>query len=100
MRNCPECKTQMLELKAKTPENVEYSYYKCDKCGEEIVNMNQLHQVAEKYRNLKKYNVKLTYWGKSLGMRLPKEIVKQYKLTDQKEIALIPEKKGIRIIPS
>jgi len=30
-------------------EGVGYKYYKCQSCGEEIVDMKQLHQVAEKY---------------------------------------------------
>ena len=38
----------MIEKSAKTPEGIEYNYYKCEKCGEEIVDMKQLHKVAEK----------------------------------------------------
>jgi uncharacterized protein with PIN domain len=50
MKKCSECKGKMKELKAKTPEGVEYKYYKCSKCGSEIVDMKQLHEVAEKYK--------------------------------------------------
>ncbi len=39
----------MEELTAKTPEGISYTYYKCKKCGDEIVDMKQLHNVAEKY---------------------------------------------------
>ncbi|MBI2139166.1 AbrB/MazE/SpoVT family DNA-binding domain-containing protein [Candidatus Woesearchaeota archaeon] len=98
MRKCAECRGVMQELKAKTPEDVWYSYYKCGKCGEEIVDMKQLHHVAEKYRTLKKYNVKLSKWGLSLGLRIPKELVKRYGLKDEEEVAIIPEEKGIRIV--
>jgi len=90
----------MQELKAKTPEGVEYSYYKCKKCGEEIVDMKQLHEIAEKYRILKRYQVKLSKWGLSLGLRIPKELVEKYRLKEEGKVAIIPEKKGIRIIPS
>ena len=100
MRKCTKCEGTMQEFKAKTPEGVEYSYYKCRKCGEEIVDMRQLHEVAEQYRSLKKYQVKLSKWGLSLGIRIPKELVEKYKLQYNKEVAIIPEKKGIRIIPS
>ncbi len=89
----------MKELKAETPEGFEYDYFKCSKCGEEIVDMHQLHSVAEKYRHMKKFNVKVSKWGVSLGVRIPKELAKKYGLRDDSEVTIIPEEKGIRIIP-
>ena len=100
MKKCNECKSAMQEMKAKTPEGIEYNYYKCLKCGEEIVDMKQLHEVADKYRALKKYPVKLSKWGLSLGLRIPKDLVKKYNLRDDKEVSVVPEKNGIRIVTS
>ena len=100
MKRCSECAGEMQELKAKTPEEVGYSYYRCKKCGEEIVDMKQLHEVAEQYATLKKYQVKLSKWGLSLGLRIPKELVERYRLKNEEEVSVIPEKKGIRIVPS
>ena len=100
MKKCTECSGLMHDLKTKTPEGIEYSYYKCEKCGEEIVDMKQLHEVAEKYRVLKRYQVKLSKWGLSLGLRIPKELVKKYNLKDEEVVAIIPEKKGLKIIPT
>jgi len=100
MKRCSECNGEMQELKAKTPEEVEYSYHRCRKCGEEIVDMKQLHEVAEQYVTLKRYQVKLSKWGLSLGLRIPKELVERYRLKNEEEVTIIPEKKGIRIIPS
>ena len=100
MRKCTECSGSMQQLKAKTHEGVEYSYFKCLKDGEEIVDMKQLHEVAERYRTLKKYNVKLSKWGLSLGLRIPKELVEKYKLKNEKEVSIVPEKTGLRIITS
>lgn len=100
MKKCAECRSIMQEFKAKTPENIEYNYYKCKKCGEEIVDMKQLHDVAEQYRVLKRYHVKLSKWGLSLGLRIPKELTKKYKLKDEEEISLVPEKDGIKIVTS
>jgi len=48
MKKCSECKGEMKEFKAKTPKGIEYKYYKCSKCGSEIVDMKQLREVAEK----------------------------------------------------
>ena|SRR3989338_72813 len=100
MKVCSECKNKMVELTDKTPEGVEYRYYKCKECGEEIVDMKQLHNVAEKYRVMKKYNAKINKWGMSLGIRIPKELVSRYKFTDEEEVSIIPEERGILVVPS
>ena len=98
MRKCFKCNGKMKELIDKTPEGVRYQYYKCDKCGDEILNKDQLHIVAEKYREMKNFHAKLTKWGLSLGLRIPKELVKKYHLTANQEVTIFPEKKGIKII--
>lgn len=90
----------MIELSSKTPEGVNYRYFRCEKCGEEIVNMEQLHDVAEKYRELKKYNAKLSKWGQSIGLRIPKELVYKYNFKDDEEVTIIPEETGIKVIPA
>lgn len=100
MKKCSECGGKFKERKAVTSEGVKYSYYRCEECREEIVNMQQLHKVAEQYRTLKRYQVKLSKWGLSLGIRIPRELVKQYKLKEEDEVVVIPDKKGIKIIPA
>ncbi len=99
MKKCSVCGKGMKELTGKTPEGMEYKYFKCS-CGEEIVDMSQLHAIADKYRTLKKYNAKLSKWGMSLGIRIPRELVKKYKLKESESVSIIPEKEGLRIIPS
>ena len=100
MKTCSECKGKMVEKSDKTPEGVEYKFFKCSKCGEEILDMKQLHNVAKRYRTMKKYHAKLSKWGLSLGVRIPKELVSKYSLSDEEEVSIIPEKKGILIIPA
>ena len=90
----------MRQLTAKTPDGVEYNYFRCVSCGEEILNMNQLHSVAEKYRKMKRFHAKISKWGMSLGLRIPKELVKKYNFKDEEEVTMIPEKEGIKIIPA
>jgi hypothetical protein len=90
----------MKELKAKTPEGVEYHYFKCSKCGEEIVDMKQLHNVAQKYREMKRFHAKISKWGMSLGLRIPKELVKKYRMNDKEEVTMVARKEGIMIIPA
>ncbi|MBN2067327.1 MAG: AbrB/MazE/SpoVT family DNA-binding domain-containing protein [Candidatus Diapherotrites archaeon] len=88
----------MAEKKGTTPEGFEYVYFKCKKCGEEIVDMKQLHSVAKKYREMKKYTAKISKWGESLAMRIPKDLVEQYDLKQNEDVTLLPEKKGIKIV--
>ncbi len=99
MKTWSECKGRMVERDAKTPEGVNYNYFKCVRCGEEIVDMKQLHNVAEKYRVMKKYHVKLSKWGLSIGIRIPKELVRRYNLKEDREVAVIAEDKSIKLIP-
>lgn len=100
MKKCCECGKQMEEKEGDTPEGISYKYYKCTKCGEEIVDMKQLHDVAERYRAIKLYHAKVTQWGQSLGFRIPKALVLKYHFKANDEIALIPEKNSIKLIPS
>lgn len=57
-------------------------------------------QEAQKYRLLKKYSAKLSRWGLSLGVRIPKEMVEHYKLKQNKEVILVPEEEVIKLIPA
>ena len=99
MEKCSDCQGKMRVKQGVTPDGVPYQYYKCLKCGEEILHRQQLHKVAEQYRELKRYYAKLSKWGVSLGVRIPKALVEQYHLHPDGELAIIPEKDGFRLIP-
>ena len=99
MKKCSECNGVMEELNSKTPDGISYTYFRCSNCGEEILNMAQLHKVAEGYRAIKRFNARLSRWGLSLGLRIPKELVKKYRLRSDKNVTIIPEKGSIKIIP-
>ena len=90
----------MKRLQTSTPEGIAYTYFRCSQCGDETLNLDQLHNVASKYRSLKTYHLKLSKWGLSLGVRIPKELAKKYHLEDEKEIILVPEEQGIKLIPA
>ena len=99
MKRCMICQGPLKEEHAKMPDGVPYTFYRCRKCGNEVLDMEQLHAVAEKYRILKKYHIKLSRWGVSLGLRIPKEVAKQYGFGEGQEVLLIPEKEGVKLIP-
>lgn len=96
MRKCSECGSRMIKGLSSI-EGAEYEFYKCTKCGDEVIDMGQLHDLSGKWREVKRYKAKLTPWGKSLGIRIPRELVKKYALKG--EVTLIPDDKGITISP-
>jgi len=98
MKKCSACGKKMQEKEAVTPEGISYKYFTCSKCGEEIVDMKQLHDVAERYRAMKLYHAKVTRWGQSLGFRIPKALVTKYHFKANDEVALMPEKNSIKLI--
>lgn len=99
MKKCGTCGKQMEEKEAFTPEGISYKYFACPKCGDEIVDIKQLHDVADRYRAIKLYRAKVTRWGQSLGFRIPKELTTKYHLKANDEVSLIPDKNSIKIIP-
>ncbi len=98
MKKCADCGGKMEERESMMPDGISYRYFACTGCGEEILNMEQLEAVAMKYRLLKVYRAKMTQWGQSLGLRIPKKLVAQYHFKPNAEVSLIPEKEGIRIV--
>ena len=101
MKTCSECqKGKLAEKTSQTPEGINYTYFRCTSCGEEILDLKQLHTVAEKYRVLKKYHVRLSQWGLSVGLRIPKELAQKYHFKSSKGVDIIPEENGIKVIPA
>jgi hypothetical protein len=97
MKICSQCGKTTTIKTGKLKDGTPYTYHSCS-CGEDFLDMKQLHQVAEIYRERKRNVAKLSKWGVSLGVRIPKELVKKYKLTDKKEVTFIPEEGSIRMI--
>lgn len=87
----------MNEKRSNFEEGIPYSYWSCPNCQEEIVDMRQLHSVAEKYRKLKQYSATVSQWGDSIAIRIPQKLAAQYHLKPKKTVSLIPEKKSIKI---
>ncbi|MGV8141747.1 MAG: AbrB/MazE/SpoVT family DNA-binding domain-containing protein [Candidatus Woesearchaeota archaeon] len=98
MRICNKCKIPMEERTSKFKDGVPYNHYYCKKCKDSFLDMKQLHEAAEIYRERKRNIAKLSRWGVSLGVRIPKELVERYKLKEKSEVTFVPEEGSIRII--
>lgn len=81
-------------------EKVGFEAYKCEKCGEELMNMNQLKSLAQKYRELRKAkDVRFAKWGNSLAIRIPNELVGELGIQAGMHALIRKEKEGLKIIP-
>lgn len=56
---CSKCEIKMKEFKGKNPNNMEFNYYKCSKCGKEEVDMNQFNIMMKKNEILEKKKLKV-----------------------------------------
>ncbi|MFH1770682.1 MAG: hypothetical protein ABH828_03935 [archaeon] len=97
MKKCKDCGSKLVVKEKRTKEGLSYNYYSC-RCGNDFLDMKQLEEVADKFREMKKHRAKLSRWGKSLGVRIPKDLEREY-FRDKKEVDFIPEKDCIKIIP-
>jgi hypothetical protein len=95
---CTKCNILMEERTSILKDGTPYKHYYCIKCKDSFLDMKQLHEVAEIYRERKRNIAKLSKWGVSLGVRIPKELVQRYKLKEKNEVTFIPEEGSIRMI--
>lgn len=98
---CPICKGEMEKNKDIMKEdNIDFEVYKCKKCGEELMNMEQLHNLAKKYRKLRKAEeVTFAKWGNSIAIRIPKQFINSLHIRQGEQGLLLQEDKELKIIP-
>ncbi|MBS3109181.1 AbrB/MazE/SpoVT family DNA-binding domain-containing protein [Candidatus Woesearchaeota archaeon] len=82
-------------------DGIDFDAYRCPNCQEEIMDMKQLNELAQKYRKLRKAKeITFAKWGNSIAVRIPSEIADEFNISEGKHGTLTKEKDGIRIIPS
>ncbi|MBI5066447.1 hypothetical protein HZA97_09520 [Candidatus Woesearchaeota archaeon] len=69
---CPICKGKMEKIVDEIKQDkVGFEAFKCSSCGEELVNMKQLKELSDKYRELRKSKETIfAKWGNSLAVRI------------------------------
>ncbi|MFH1649736.1 MAG: AbrB/MazE/SpoVT family DNA-binding domain-containing protein [Candidatus Woesearchaeota archaeon] len=98
---CPQCNGLMKKQKDSFPEDgIEYEMLKCMKCGEELLDMEQMRDLAGKYRKLRRSReVRFNKWGNSLAVRIPRETANELGIKEGTSAVLTTEKHGIMIRP-
>ena len=99
---CPVCKGKMEKVKdVMKQDGIAFDAFRCTACGEELMNMQQLKMLAQKYRKLRRAKeITFAKWGNSIAVRIPSEIVDEYHITSGKQGILMRDKEGIKIIPA
>lgn len=103
MKHCAICRKGKVVVVMDTMprEGIGYELYRCLKCGEEFLDMIQLGKLAAKYRKLRKAReIQFSKWGNSIAVRIPKEIVNEYKIKSGRQGLITKDKEGIKIIPA
>lgn len=99
IEKCADCGNKMIEKIETDINSVPYRYWSCEKCGREVLDMGQLHQTATIYKKLKNaYPAKVSKWGTSLAVRIPKKIISEQKIKEGDRFRFLKEKNGIRLV--
>jgi hypothetical protein len=99
---CPICNGEMKKIKEGIKQDsIGLEAFKCESCGEEIMDIKQLKNLAQKYRKFRlAKEVTFAKWGNSIAVRIPNDIVNTYKITSGSSGILTKDKEGIKIIPA
>lgn len=99
-KKCLECKGKMIEKFGEYEPGFTYRYWKCIRCGEELLDMGQLRDAAARWKKFTKTpKTTISKWGNALAVRIPKEIVERQRIRQGERFLILPDKKGFRAVP-
>ena len=97
MKKCPGCGGRLAQAGGMR-KGVKYYSLRCEKCGEEIMTLDQAASFLDEAQKAKL--VKLSKWGESLAVRIPAEAVRKYGLNAKEKARILFEKDGFKIVPA
>ncbi len=97
---CPLCSGLMEKVEDNLEQDkVSFVAYKCTKCGEELMDMEQLKELAHKYRELRKAKeITFAKWGNSLAVRIPQDFAEGLSIKEGDRALLKRTKEGLEIV--
>jgi len=97
VKKCLSCGGR-LEKKIGLHKGVEYSAFKCDDCGEQIMDFAQATNYMDKAEKARQ--VTFSRWGQAIAIRIPVEIARAFKIKVKEKARIIAEKDGFKVIPA
>lgn len=94
---CIACNKGKMRLVSGRHNGVAYSAYKCDRCGEEIMNLAQTKRFMQATQKAR--TVTFSKWGQALAVRIPVEAVKRLHLNPGEKAKLSYDDKELTITP-
>jgi hypothetical protein len=97
-KKCWDCGAIMKEVIGEEPNGFIYRHWRCIKCSREVLDMEQLEELAEKYRKMKSVLAKVSKWGNALAVRIPKEIIIAKKIKVGDKFRIMEDKMGLKFV--
>lgn len=99
--NCPYCKVKMEKIRDLFgAEQIEYDLFRCPRCKEGYLSMEQLKELGEKHKAWRKAS-KTTFskWGNSWALRIPKQMAIEMHIKRGTTALLKRERNGFLVMP-
>jgi len=95
---CPQCKTNLEEIKFDIGYGINVESKHCKKCGFNVTDDKKMKKALIAFKKQSSKEVKVVRIGNGLGIRFPNEVAKGLKLKKGMDVLLMPEEKGIKIV--
>jgi len=97
-KTCPQCKALMQKMGYDIGYGIEVKSHHCQECGFNLTDDKQLQPALRALREKMQKEIKLVQVGNGIGIRIPNELAKSYKLKKGEPITLKPEDDGIKLV--
>jgi len=97
-KTCPQCKVLMQKMQYEIGYGIDVESYHCQECGFNVTEDKHLQPALKALRLKLQKEIKLVQVGNGIGVRIPNELAKSYKLKKGEAITLKPEDDGIKLV--
>ena len=95
---CSQCKNEMKEIIYDIGYGINVESLHCEKCGFNITEDVKLKKALSNLKNKMSKETRIIRVGTGLGVRIPNEIVKNFKLRKGEKIIVKPEADGVKLV--
>lgn len=99
-KKCSQCKSLLEEKKFDIGYGIQVATLHCRKCGFNLTDEKVLNKAMSSLHDRMSRETKIIRVGSGLGVRIPNELAKNYRLKNGEGIIIKPETDGIKLIVS